>query len=324
MRTLALAISLLLLAPLCAQEAKLNPADSLTQGDLHFAKREYDKARPHYETAANAAIEQGSNEIATEALAQVARCCSIAKDFPEGRKWLEKAAARAKDTEPKGWSRYLGVRGRFEWQDEKDNAKARKTFIEMHDYCVKHELHSRALDAAHMVAIVGTPQDQEEWALKAIKAAEKANEKAWLAVLWNNLGWSYDEKNEVEKAFVALLKARKYHYETGTDHNKLVADFSLGHAYRRIGMIDEARKTLTEAQAWAIKRHEEDKTDKERMEWVGWGHKYMADLLADEGKNKEALAGYKECRPWLVKADIEKWWPEGLKEIDAKIAKLEK
>jgi len=324
MRILSLMFVLLLVAPLYAQENKINPVDSLAQGDVLFAAREYEKARTHYETAANAAIEQGNNEIATEALAQVARLCSIAKDFEEGRKWLEKAKQRAKEAETKGWSRYLGVRGRFEWQDEKDNAKAKKTFVEMHDFCVKHALHSRALDAAHMVAIVGTPADQEEWALKAIAAAEKANEKGWLAVLWNNLGWSYDEKNEVEKAFVALLKARKYHYETGSDHNKLVADFSLGHAYRRIGMLEEARKTLTVAHQWAIKRHEEDKQDKERGEWVGWGHKYLADLLVDEGKPADALKAYKECRPWLVKADIEKWWPEGLKEIDDKIARLEK
>jgi hypothetical protein len=109
------------------------------------------------------------------------------------------------------------------------------------------------------------------------------------------------------------------------EHRKLVADFGLGHAYRRIGMLKEAREMLAAAYHTAKARYDEDPENKDRIEWLGWGHKYFADLLVDEGNAEDAaLARYKQARPLLVKAGIEKWWPEGLKEIDDKIKSLEK
>jgi tetratricopeptide (TPR) repeat protein len=250
---------------------------------------------------------------------------SVLQDFDNGRKWLEMAKTLAKPEQKLGWSRYPGVRGRFEWQDEKDNAKATRTFIELYNYCMKNDLFSRALDAAHMVAITGDEKQKVEWALKGIKAAEKAGDSGTLAMLWNNLGWEYDEKGEVEKSFVALLKARKYHQQVGNDHSKLVADFAVAHAYRRNGMLEEAREWLTAAFNKAKARYDEDPKDKDRIEWLGWGHKYFGDLLMDEGNSEDAaLTRYKQALQLLEETGLEKWWPEEHKELKAKIDRLTK
>ncbi len=318
-----LILLLLCAAPLLAQDAP-DTATIMREAEKLFGERKYEEARQRYEAAATAAQTAGESETQTEATAQVARMYALGQNFEKGREWLAKAKELAKPEQKLGWSRYLGVRGRFEWQDEKDNPKATKTFVEQYDFCMKHELFSRALDAAHMVGITGTEKQKEEWALKAIKAAESAGDTGWLAVLWNNLGWAYDERGEVEKAFVALLKARKYHHASNDEHRKLVADFGVAHAYRRIGMLEEARTWLAEAFDKAKARHDEKPEDKDRIEWMGWGHKYFGDLLVDEGKPVEAIARYKQSKPLLVKAGIEKWWPEGLKEIDDKIKRLEK
>jgi tetratricopeptide (TPR) repeat protein len=309
--TMAASVSASMLA------AQLQDADEL------FSQREYDAARVEYEKAAKMAAEDGDNSTLTEAEAQVARCYGIQSKFEEGRPWLAKSKSHATDTQPHGWSRYLGVRGRFEWQDEKNTEKAKATFIEMYDYCRKHELFSRELDAAHMVAIVAPPAEQVEWALKAVAAAEKGNETGWLAVLWNNLGWTYEEGGSFDKMLDALVKARKYHYEAGNEHTKLVADFGVARAHWRNGNLEEAHKWLADATARALERHKADPGDTEKGEWVGWGHAYLGDILQSEGKPAEALAEFKAARPYLVASGIENWWPEGLKEIDDKIAKLE-
>jgi tetratricopeptide (TPR) repeat protein len=335
MRFVLIAVMTMMLTPAWAQSTTPPEASSLLRdGDKLFAERKYEEARLKYEAAAKAAESAGESEPQTEATAQVARMYALAQNFEKGREWLAMAGELANPERKLGWSRYLGVRGRYEWQDEKDNAKATKTFIEMYDYCMENELFSRALDAAHMVGITGDEKRKEEWALKAIQAAEKSNDTGWLAVLWNNLGWMYDErangkkgdeqKADLEKALDALVKARKFHHMGGDAHRMLVADFGVAHAYRRVGNLTEARTLLTEAFEKAKARHAEDPKDKDRNEWLGWGHKYLGDLLVDEGKPDEALEHYRRSKPFLVEAGIENWWPEGLKEIEDKIKRLEK
>ncbi|MCA8936785.1 MAG: tetratricopeptide repeat protein [Planctomycetes bacterium] len=295
----------------------------LANGDKLFAAREYEQALDVYKQAATAAKAESNNQVLVEALSQVARMYSIATEFEEGRVWLTKAEAYADPDEPLGWSRFLGVQGRLFWQDEKDNEKAKATFIEMYEYCGEQNLYSRQLDAAHMVALVAPPEEQVQWALNAIQAAEKAGEKGWLAVLWNNLGWTYEEQGNYEKMLDALINARKFHHEVGNDHSKLVADFGVGRAYWRNGQLAEAREWLEAAFATAKQRHAEDPEDLEKGEWVGWGNIYLADILFDEGNPEEALKLFREGRPYIIKAGIENWWPEELKRLDDKYAKLE-
>lgn len=296
---------------------------SLAEADKLFAGNRYDDARKVYQQTAKEALAEGNNSLRTEALAQVARMHSILGDYVKGRQWLEDARQIATDAEPMGWSRYLGVRGRFEWQDEKDKPKATATFIEMYEYSKSHELHGRALDAAHMVAIVGTPQEQVRWSLNAIEEAEKAGETGWLGPLWNNLGWTYEERGEYANMLEALLKAREYHYKSGNEHTQLVADFGVARAYWRNDNNIKAREWLDDAFTRAKKRHEAKPEDTEKGEWVGWGHIYFADILDSEGEKAEALENYKAGRPFLVAAGIENWWPEQLQKLDAKIAELE-
>ena len=296
--------------------------EQLDAADGMFRQGKYEEARKKYEETATSASQAGDSRVLTEAYAQIARMYSIQGQLDEGKLWLTKAKSVANSDEPLGWSRYLGVRGRFEWQDEKDNEKAKATFIEMYEYCKAHKLFSRELDAAHMVAIVGTPDEQVEWALNAIEAAEKAEETGWLGPLWNNLGWTYEERGEYDKMLDALIQARKYHYEVGNDLSKLIADFGVGRAYWRNNFLDDARKWLIGAFERAKASAEANPDNAEQAEWVGWAHVYIGDLLVSEGKPAEGLKELQAGRPILVKAGIENWWPEALKELDDKIAKL--
>jgi len=123
-------------------------ADSLLkQADEVFQSRDYVAAHDEYLQVAERARQEFNRSVETEALSQVARTSLLLGEKDAGRDWLTKAFERATNDDPMGWSRYLGVRGRFEWQDG-DIMAARKTFDEMYVYCNTNGLWGRSVDAA--------------------------------------------------------------------------------------------------------------------------------------------------------------------------------
>lgn len=296
----------------------------LKQGDNAFDRRDYAKAGELFQKAAEAAQEEGSDSILAEALSMTARSYLIREEGAQGKPWIERAAAVATPDEPRGWSRYLGVRGRFEWKDQKRHAKATATFKEMYEYCLKHQLYSRAVDAAHMVAIAGGPEEQIEWAHKGIKAAESSEEAAgWLGPLWNNLGWTHDERKDYDNALAALLKAREYHYKGKSDLAKLTADIFVSRAYRMTGDIDQAETWITEAHDWAaelVARHPENQDFHERL---GNTHEQLGEIAIARGNSAEGIQHLHTARDWMIKAGAEKWGPEELRKLSGRITEAE-
>jgi tetratricopeptide (TPR) repeat protein len=280
--------------------------------DKVFFARRYAEALELYRPLA----EKGN----VEALAQVARCLSLTGRLEEGKGWLERARQAASKDDPPGWSRYLCVRGIYE-REGGDRAKAKATFEEMHAFCVEKELHRRAVDATHHVAIVAPIEEQPGWALKGIAAAEKLKDNGWLAVLWNNLGATYEELKQHDRMLAAYLKARDYHARSGGDVQKLAADWAVGHGYRLTGRLKEARELLEKTLAWAERRHEEE-PGPATIEWVGLCRKDLGETLAGLGDKSRARELLTAARTALVEAGYEKSWPAGLKEIDEALKKL--
>jgi hypothetical protein len=119
--------------PAEATAEKPPASDVLEEGDRLFGERRYVEAHDVFERAALAAEREGDRRVQVEALAMVARTCSLTERLSEGRGVLERAGALARPTEPLGWTRYLGVRGVFE-REEGDRAQALATFVDMYDF----------------------------------------------------------------------------------------------------------------------------------------------------------------------------------------------
>lgn len=292
----------------------MQATDLINQADSIFRSREYDKSRDVYMKAMEKAKEEGENSELTECYSQIARTYGITGKNEEGRPWLAKAADIATPDEPLGWSRYLGVRGRFEWQDEKDNEKAVATFKEMYDYCSDKELHDRAIDAAHMVGIVGTPEQQVEWGLKGIKEAEVGNVTGWLGPLWNNLGVTYEDQKRYDDALNAYLKARNYHWQYGDETAKMIADWAVGHAYRLDGKYEEAGKWLRPVLAWC------ERID--NTEFIGWSHKELGEIDIANEDFKSALGHFTIAEEKLKAVNMPEWDPDGYKKIAGQLEEL--
>ena len=63
----------------------------------------------------SAPLAEFNRPVEVEVLAQIARMNLLLNRKEEGRKWLEEAETKASESDPMGWSRFLGVKGRFQW-----------------------------------------------------------------------------------------------------------------------------------------------------------------------------------------------------------------
>ncbi len=287
-------------------------AGLLRDADQIFGTRKYADALARYRACSEQAAKDGNRAAQVESLAQVARCYSIEGKLEEGRPWLERAEKLASVDEPLGWSRCLGVRGIF-LRESGDKAKAKATFEEMHRYCVEKKLFKRAIDAIHHIAIVVPPEEQPAWAMKGIAAAEQLKDDASLAVLWNNLGATYEDLKQFDKMLDAYLKAREYHHKTGGPLQKMNADWAVGHGYRLNGKLEEAETWLRKALPVAESLRD--------AEWVGWCRKDLGETLLARGQKAAARDLLKSARAALVEAGIDKSWPEGFKPVDDALEK---
>jgi tetratricopeptide (TPR) repeat protein len=292
-------------------------ADSLLEvADEVFQSRDYAAALDKYKEVLETARREFNRPVEVEALAQMARMDLLLNKKEEGRAWLEEAGSKASESDPMGWSRFLGVKGRFQWQDN-DLKTARETFETMYTYCTTNALWSRAIDAAHMIAIVAeTPEDQITWGRRGIEAAEAGDYEKWLGPLWNNLAATYYDIKQYDTALECYLKAREYHWHYSDETAKLFADYHVGMTYRYLGQYDEAGKWLRPVLAWA-----------ERIQ----NHSAIGQTLQDLGeieiarKNKgEGLKMLKRAREEYRKAKFDETWPEVWNGINKRIGELEK
>jgi tetratricopeptide (TPR) repeat protein len=302
---LALAVATLQAAP--------SPDPSLAEADSIFQQREYERSRGVYEKVAQLAEKSGDVSSQTEALSQVARCYLIAGDSVAARQWLEQAKALASTKYPLGWSRYLGVRGRLEWKSGDLNA-AKQTFKDQFTYCRDNKLTSRAIDAVHMIAIVGSLDEQVEWGLKGIAEAETAGENRWLGPLWNNLAITYSDQKDYQKSYEAFLKAREYHWQFGDEIGKLYADYQIGWVLRMKEDYDQALKWLRPSLAWA-----------ERLEFydvMAQSTQDMGEIMIARGEKQQGLEYLKRALDYFKKAGYEQTGLEILTKLTERITEL--
>jgi len=289
--------------------------ETLNRADSVFKSRQYEESADIYRKAFKIAEDENNIDVQTEALAQIARVFLINNDLENGRIWLEKAASLADSTMPLGWSRYMGVKGRLLWQEDK-KPEATRLFMEQYEYCSHHKLHERAIDAAHMVAITGDHRQQIEWGHKGIKEAEEGGITSWLGPLWNNLGATYEDMGKYDSSLQAYLKAREYHYLTGTDANKMIADWAVGHAYLNLQDYKNAREWLEPLIEWC--------QNLEENEFLGLTYLDLGEIDFAEDKFDTALDKFEQAETLLKEAGMPEWDPDGFEKIVSRIVDCKK
>ena len=297
-----------------SDSVNVNSDSLLAEADSLFQGQDYPAALAKYLRTAEVARLDFNRPVETEALAQVARCYLTLDNKDEGRKWLEDAARRGSDSDPMGWSRYLGVKGRYEWKDG-DLKKARTTFDEMYVYCNTNALWARAVDAANMIAIVAeSPEEQIEWSMRGIDAAESGGVESWLGPLWNNLGATYYDTKKFDMALEAFLKARNYHWQYSNETAKLYADYHVGMAYRAVGQFDKASAWLRPVLAWAERLGDHSV--------IGQVCEELGEIAVATGKKSDGLSLLRRARDEYKQAGLEQSAPHIWENINKRLKEL--
>ena len=275
-----------------------DPRAMLAEGARRLSHREIKVARRAFEMAAQSAQATGDVAVRVEALALVARCYFLGDQRGDGLVWLEQAEGLADPEEPLGWSRTQKVRGLFE-RSEGNGERALEIFERLFGYCKERELYERALDAAHHLALLAPLDGQVLWARRAIAAAEQSGNEALLAILWNNLGLTYERMLRPQESLACFRRARWFHYRTGEERDKLIADWAVGRALRLAERSPEAMLWLKDVVLRAEERWRQSPGE-DRAAWRAYALMEYGEVLADLALVEEAIESMESARKVLL------------------------
>jgi len=145
-----------------------------------------------------------------------------------------------------------------------------------------------AIDAAHMLGIAAPAAERLDWNMKALAMAETADDarsKRWLAPLYNNIGYTYQERGDFAAALVYYRKALPAYVARGDAEPIRSAKWMIARAQRSLGELDAAEKTQRELLAELDRLGETD----------GYVYEELAEIALARG---DATA----AKPWAAKA----------------------
>ncbi|NQV41657.1 MAG: tetratricopeptide repeat protein [Candidatus Marinimicrobia bacterium] len=228
-----------------------SPDNSGVVGDEDNQMNDFDKLWKYNEPAqseqkfrdilANTTEAQDSGYV-LELRTQIARTLGLQQKYEEAHTLLDQIETELSPDYPIAKIRYLLERGRTLNSSGKKE-ESLPLFLEAWESGLAAKADFYAVDAAHMLGIAA-PQDQQLlWNEKAMALAEKSLDKraqGWLGSLYNNIGWTYHDMNEYEKAMEVFLKAlewRKAHEQVAETQ---IAKWCVARTHRSLGAIDKA------------------------------------------------------------------------------------
>jgi tetratricopeptide (TPR) repeat protein len=222
---------------------------------------------------------------------QIARTFSLRRKFAEAHALLNEIEPELDSLDPVVRVRWLLERGRtFNSAGKKEPAK--KAFLEA--WVLGQSIHAEALavDAAHMVAIVEEGDEAIRWnelALDYARLSEDPRAKNWKGSLLNNLGWTYHDRGEHERALELFEEALAFRHEQGKDNLIDIAEWCVARELRALGRVTEA---LSRQQELLRLKEESGRGN------AGFVFEELGECLAELGRDEEA-------RPWFAKAYAE-------------------
>lgn len=158
-------------------------------------------------------------------------------------------------------------------------------------------LQGLAMDAAHMLAIAEEPEEALAWAWRAIELAEASEDEAvrsWLGPLYNNTGWTYEERGEYDQAMALFVKGLEVRLERGWTREAVIALYTVAHMHRLQGRTEQALVTIEDvASRWRDLGLEPD----------GYTHEELGETLLALDRAEEARDHFRQAHEMLAQDD---------------------
>lgn len=230
-------------------------------------------------------------------LSQLARALGLQRRFDEAEAVLaeaESVAARAAPAPSAGECgvhpfrvRLLLERGRV-LNSSGDKTASIPYFLDAWNQALAAGEEFLAVDAAHMLGIVETPDAALEWNHRAIRHAEQAaapRARRWLGSLYNNTGWTHFERGELGSALAMFEQCLAFHQAAGRVRETRIAGWSIARVLREQG---DPATALSRQQALEAEWAESGGQD-------GFVFEELGECLLALGRGEEA-------RPWFARA----------------------
>jgi tetratricopeptide (TPR) repeat protein len=124
-----------------------------------------------------------------------------------------------------------------------DSEASKPYFRVAYELACDNHLDFHAVDAAHMLGIVESPEEAAAWNDKALVLAAASTDpraQKWEASLLNNIGWALHEAGEYELALTRFQRAIELRVAAGKAENIVFAKYAVGRTYRSLGRLEDA------------------------------------------------------------------------------------
>jgi tetratricopeptide (TPR) repeat protein len=209
-------------------------------------------------------------------LTQIGRAQGLQRRFDDAHHTLNDVEANLVEVQPVVRVRYLLERGRV-FNSSRQPEKARPLFLEALTLAQATNEDFYAIDAAHMLGIIDPPDKQLSWNLQALTLAERSSEpraQNWRASLYNNIGWTYHDLGDYEKALDMFQKALIARQTQGKPREIAIAEWCIGRVLRSLNRINEALEIQ-------LRLKTEGSSD-------GYVDEEIGECLLAQGKSEEA------------------------------------
>ena len=196
-----------------------------------------------------AAQDSGDREYHAQLLSQIARTYNLRRNFEEAHHILDGAEAllgdivtSPEDETPVARIRCLLERGRT-YNSAGQIEAARPLFLETWEQARNAREDYHAVDAAHMLGICEPEDASVMWNNKAMEVAEASDDaraQGWLGALYNNMGWTYHDSGEYERALELFKKGLAWREERDDQQATRIAKWTVARAMRSLGRTHEA------------------------------------------------------------------------------------
>lgn len=227
----------------------LSSPAALAEGEVEKLLDLWDYADPaatelQFQSLADEAKISSNRQYLPILITQLARTHSLRGQFELANEQLDQAESLIGDRKSRAWVFVLLERGRT-YNSAGDKGEALQYFEEAFRKAELLGDDYLAIDAAHMVAIAESLDQQMKWNVIALGIAETSQApgaKKWLGSLYNNMGWTHFDQEEYEEALALFQKAVAFRLGQDNPRRLQIAQWAVARTLRALDQLDEALK----------------------------------------------------------------------------------